>query len=67
MRPLKNRLRYNKSILNPLNSKEIANSDNHKIRVENLYNKLQALLDEYLSELELTKDKKKALMIWGKF
>ena len=67
LKKIKNRLQYNKSILNPLNSKEIVNSDKHKRRVENLYNELQALFDEYLSELELTKDKKKVLMIWGKF
>ena len=67
LKKIKNRLQYNKSILNPLNLKEIANSDKHKRRVENLYDKLRALFDEYLSELELTKDKKRALMIWGKF
>ena len=67
LKKIKNRLQYNKSILNPLNLKEIANSDKHKRRVENLYDKLRALFDEYLSELELTKDKKMALMIWGKF
>lgn len=67
LKKIKNRLQYNKSILNPLNSKETVNSDKHKRRVENLYNELQALFDEYLSELELTKDKKKVLMIWGKF
>ena len=67
LKKIKNRLQYNKSILNPLNSKETVNSDKHKRRVENLYDKLRALFDEYLSELELTKDKKRALMIWGKF
>lgn len=67
LKKIKNRLQYNKSILNPLNLKEIANSDKHKRRVENLYDKLKDLFDNYLLELESTKDKKRVLMIWGKF
>lgn len=71
LKSLYQRLKNDKKVCNPTNDDEITSSDKHKKKVENLYDRLNEMFDVNgnvnLSELETTKDKKKALFIWKKF
>jgi hypothetical protein len=71
LKSLYQRLETDKTVNNPTNNDEITSSDKHKKKVENLYNRLDEMFNVNesvnLSELETTKDKKKALLIWKRF
>jgi len=71
LKHLYQRLKTDKTVNNPTNDDEITSSEKHKKKVDNLYNRLDEMFDVNrsinLSELETTRDKKKALLIWKRF
>lgn len=68
---IRNRLSWNKKVYNPTTKDEITSSEKHQKKVQNLFDKLDEMLDANKSvnftELETTIDRKKALLIWKKF